>query len=112
MTEAGFEKVAALGDLAEGVPTAARLANGEWICMVRVANLVYAIDDRCTHAEFSMSDGEMVDDHAIECALHGARFDIRDGSVLSDPADTPIGTYEVRINDNQVWVRRKRSGPA
>jgi nitrite reductase/ring-hydroxylating ferredoxin subunit len=81
------------------------LADGRGVCLVRVAGDVFALEDKCSHADFPMSDGDMVDDYAIECPLHGARFDLRDGTVLEPPADEPLRTFEVRVEHDDVWVR-------
>jgi len=66
---------------------------------------VFACEDRCSHAEFPLSEGEMVDDFVIECGLHGAQFDIRTGEVLEPPADERIQMLEVKIEDDVVFVR-------
>ena len=100
-----FQKTIAVTELAENVPYGVVLDNGEQVCLVRVGETVHAVQDRCSHAEFPMSDGELVDDHVIECPLHGAQFDVRDGQVLEAPADEPLEVYEVRIEQGAVWVR-------
>ncbi len=105
MGEAGFEKVASLEELPEGVPVGAALGNGEEVCLVRVSGEVYAFQNRCTHAEFPMSDGDMVDDYVIECGLHGAQFDIRSGKVLELPADEDLPCYQVKVEDGAVLVK-------
>ena len=104
MSEDGFERVAPLEDFAEGVPTGLQLLSGEEVCLIRVQGEVYGIAEDCTHGEFPMSDGAMVDDYIIECAMHGAQFDVRDGSVIEPPAEEPIQSYEVKVADGHVWV--------
>ena len=76
---------------------------------VRVAG-VFAIEDSCTHAYFPMSDGDVVGDCEIECALHGAKFDLRDGSVLSAPATDALKTYRVMEQDGGIWVGEQLGG--
>ncbi len=105
MSEQPFERVAAIGELDDGMPVRVHLDNGEAVCLVRVNEEVYAMADRCSHADFPMSDGDMVDDHVIECSLHGAQFDVRTGAVLEEPADDPLTTYDVRIDGGAVSVR-------
>ena len=105
MGDANFEKVAVLSDLPEGTPVGVQLTNRQPICMVRMGNEVFACEDRCSHAEFPLSEGEMVDDFVIECGLHGAQFDIRTGEVLELPADERLQMLEVRIEDDVVFVR-------
>jgi 3-phenylpropionate/trans-cinnamate dioxygenase ferredoxin component len=43
-------------------------------------------------------------EYAIECPRHGALFDIRDGSVLSMPAVTPVQTYVVKVEEDGIYV--------
>lgn len=105
MSEAGFEKVASLDDLADGAPVGIQLAGGVEVCLVKVNGEVYAFQNRCTHAEFPMSDGDMVDDYVIECGLHGAQFDVRSGKVLELPAEEDLPCYEVKVADGAVWVK-------
>jgi 3-phenylpropionate/trans-cinnamate dioxygenase ferredoxin subunit len=59
---------------------------------------VHAIGDMCSHAEVSLSEGE-VSDCTIECWLHGSQFDLRTGAALSLPAIRPVPVYPVTIDD-------------
>jgi len=109
MLDAEFERVAELGDLTEGQPVGVALADGEPICLVLVGDEVFALADRCSHADYPMSDGELVDEYVIECVLHGAQFDIRTGEVVEDPATEALALYEVKVDEGAVWVRRSTS---
>ncbi|TRZ57290.1 MAG: non-heme iron oxygenase ferredoxin subunit [Streptomycetaceae bacterium] len=73
------------------------------ICVTRIGDEVFAIDDVCTHSEASLSEGD-VSDHKIECWLHGAEFDLRTGAALTLPANIAIQTYPVTIVANSVTV--------
>jgi len=65
---------------------------------------VHAIGDVCSHAEVSLSEGE-VEDCSIECWLHGSRFDLKTGQPLALPAIRPVPVYPVTIDDaGQVLV--------
>jgi 3-phenylpropionate/trans-cinnamate dioxygenase ferredoxin component len=69
----------------------------------------YALEDRCSHEDYELSNGEFDPDHAtIECVLHGARFDVRDGRELCPPAYSPVAKFPVRIEDGAVWTRDDR----
>jgi 3-phenylpropionate/trans-cinnamate dioxygenase ferredoxin component len=63
----------------------------------------YAIDDVCTHEEFSLSDGELwgMD---VECPQHGSRFNLSTGKVTGLPAVIPARTYPVRVEGSDVYV--------
>ena len=65
----------------------------------------YALEDKCSHEDFELSAGSFdADEATIECVLHGARFDIRNGRVLCQPASADIATYVVRIENGEVYV--------
>lgn len=67
---------------------------------------VYALEDRCSHEDFELSAGTFDgDDATIECVLHGAKFDVRDGRALCAPAYSPVTTFPTRISDGAVWLQ-------
>ena len=71
---------------------------------------VYALEDRCSHEDFELSAGHFDPvDATIECVLHGARFDVRDGRALCPPAYAPAIKFPVRIEDGAVWTRDDRA---
>jgi 3-phenylpropionate/trans-cinnamate dioxygenase ferredoxin subunit len=78
--------------------------NGEDLCLTRIGNEVFAINDTCTHSEASLSEGD-VTDFKIECWLHGAEFDLRTGEALTLPANIAVKTYPVNIVDDVVEVQ-------
>lgn len=69
----------------------------------------YALEDRCSHEEFELSIGNFdADEATIECVLHGARFDVRDGRALCAPAYEPVAKFPVKIEDGAIWTRDDR----
>lgn len=64
---------------------------------------VKALDDKCSHGEISLSEG-FVDNDTIECWAHGAKFDLNTGKPLSLPAYEPVATYEILIDNNDIYV--------
>jgi 3-phenylpropionate/trans-cinnamate dioxygenase ferredoxin subunit len=74
------------------------------IALFQVWGQFYAIDDVCTHDGGPLSEGNL-DGFAIACPRHGAKFDIRDGRALTMPATQPTASYEVKVEDGQVYVR-------
>ena len=97
-----YTKVCALDDLTPGRPAAADV-DGVTVALVRTGEHVYAVDDTCTHASVSLSEGE-VDGCTIECWLHGSRFDLRTGRPTGPPATLPVATYPVTIDAGEVYV--------
>ena len=77
--------------------------NGESICVTRVGDEVFAINDVCSHSDASLSEGD-VTDFKIECWLHGAEFDLRTGEALTPPAVAPVKTYSVTVDGDSVTV--------
>ena len=76
------------------------------IALVRIGEDFYAIGDRCSHADFSLSDGDVyAEDYEIECWKHGSTFDVKTGEPQSLPATKPVPTYRVEVVDGDVKVR-------
>lgn len=70
---------------------------------------LYALEDRCSHEDFELSAGAF--DGAggtVECVLHGARFDVRDGRALCAPAYEPVAKFPVRVDESGIWTRDDR----
>ena len=91
-----------LATLVAGKPVKLEKA-GRTICVTRVGNEVFAIDDTCSHSDASLSEGE-VTDFKIECWLHGAEFDLRTGEALTPPAVAPVKIYPVIVDGDSVTV--------
>jgi 3-phenylpropionate/trans-cinnamate dioxygenase ferredoxin subunit len=103
----GFTRVAALSELGED--TACRVdVDGVAVCLARSGGGVFALADLCTHAEVALSEGEVEND-TVECWLHGSRFDLRTGAPIGLPATTPVATYPVRVEGDDVLVAVKES---
>ena len=97
--------VARLTDLEAG--TARRVqVDGRPVALVRCGDDVYAISDICSHANVSLSEGEILcADREIECWKHGSTFSLVDGEPQSLPATQPVPVYEVEVRDGDVIVR-------
>lgn len=69
----------------------------------------YALEDRCSHEDFELSAGAFdAANGTIECVLHGARFDVRDGRALCAPAYEPVAKFPVKVDDAGIWTRDDR----
>ena len=81
------------------------IVDGLPISVVRLGDDVYAIGDTCSHAEVSLSEGEVwADEKSIECWKHGSRFDILTGEPITLPATVPIPVFVARVVDGNVEV--------
>jgi nitrite reductase/ring-hydroxylating ferredoxin subunit len=64
---------------------------------------IYAVADECSHDSAPISEGELRGEEIV-CPRHGARFNVKDGSVKAPPALVPIDTYEVKVEGEDVYV--------
>lgn len=63
----------------------------------------FCVDEMCSHEDYSLYLG-CIKDGKIKCSLHGSYFDLASGEPTCEPADKPIRTYVVKVEDGQVWV--------
>ena len=77
---------------------------GQLIVLANVEGSFYALQDRCTHQDYPLSDGEL-DGTRLECIYHGARYDVRTGRAVQLPAIRPVKTYEVEVRGDDVYIR-------
>ncbi len=84
--ERDFETVATVNQIPpEGVLAVVK-SDGQRVCLIRSRGRVAAVADNCTHQDFEMSLGDVLPDGTIQCAWHGARFDVMTGAVRQGPA--------------------------
>ncbi|POR50177.1 phenylpropionate dioxygenase ferredoxin subunit [Paraburkholderia eburnea] len=74
------------------------------IAVVNSGGSFYAISDRCSHGNASMSEGYIEDDGTVECPLHSARFCLKTGKALCQPATEPLSTFPVVVVDDAIYV--------
>lgn len=73
------------------------------LVLCRFRDEYFAVENMCSHAMATFDDGRMRG-YRLMCPLHGATFDIRDGSVTGKPATRPIGSYATRVVNGMVEV--------
>ena len=96
--------IGTLDDFESGVPRQIRVVD-RVLVVVRIGDDVYVLDDRCSHEEFSLAEGEVDCETAeIECARHGAMFRLKDGEPMSLPATRPVAHYDVRNFNGRLEV--------
>ncbi|MBX9685224.1 MAG: non-heme iron oxygenase ferredoxin subunit [Candidatus Obscuribacterales bacterium] len=81
------------------------------ILIARWEGRLYAIDDRCTHDNGPLAEGEL-EDGQLECPRHGARFDLVTGKALCLPAVGGVAVYSVEIRDGDIYVGLPTNGSA
>lgn len=97
-------RVCSAGDVKAGTAVRFEVA-GQPLCVVRIEEHWYVIGDRCSHGNYSLSEGEVSeDDREIECPKHGSIFSLGTGEPQSLPATKPVPVYMVRIDGDDVIV--------
>ena len=74
------------------------------ILIANVDGEFYAVENQCSHASVPLDDGTLRGCE-LECDLHGAVFDIRDGKVLELPARSPLRSFPVERRGDRISVR-------
>jgi 3-phenylpropionate/trans-cinnamate dioxygenase ferredoxin subunit len=101
---ARWVRVADVGECGEDGCLRAVGANGEPIVLARWEGEIFALEDCCSHEDFLLSEGQL-EDGRVECALHGAKFDVRTGRAVQLPAVKPVRTFPVEIRGDGVFVQ-------
>ena len=97
-------RVCGWSELADGTPRRVEV-NGRAVAVVRIGEQVHAIDDICSHAEVSLSEGDVdFEECALECWKHGSLFDLRTGEALTLPAVRPVAVHTVTLEGDDVLV--------
>jgi nitrite reductase/ring-hydroxylating ferredoxin subunit len=97
----GYVRVAAVDAVREDGPLVESV-DGRTVGLFHHEGSVYAVDNRCPHMGFPLSDGR-VDDCVLTCPWHHARFDVTGGDTF-DPWADDVRTYPVEVRDGDVWV--------
>ncbi len=64
---------------------------------------LYAIEDRCSHDDGPLAEGEFDPDNCtVECPRHGSVFDLKTGKPMTLPAYVPVDTYPVIVEDEKI----------
>ncbi len=95
-------EVCPLAELPPGEVAVVTTAQGR-IAVFNADGELYALADRCSHADAYLSDG-WLEGCEVECPLHGATFDVRTGQPTGPPAAAPVQVYPVHIRNGLVFV--------
>ena len=97
-----FVKVTEKKDLPPGKAISVDV-NGTQIALFNIKDEYYAIDDTCTHAGGSLSEGE-VNGTTVTCPWHEAKFNITNGEVLGEPAEEAVKSYKVHLEGEDIKI--------
>jgi nitrite reductase/ring-hydroxylating ferredoxin subunit len=100
-TTTGWKHLCAAAKLREGEPlgfTVDELRIG----LYKIDDEIFATDDVCPHAFALLSTG-FIEGHVVECPLHGAMFDVRNGECRAGDYDD-IRVFQVEVRDGEIYV--------
>lgn len=92
----------------ELAPDSARRVDvaGHRLAVVRLGDEIHVIGDRCSHADYSLAEGEVdPDERTVECWKHGSAFSVDSGEPACLPAIKPVPVYEVSVSGGEVKVK-------
>lgn len=101
-------RVCSVADLSEGSGTAFEITGDTTVALFKIGGEVFAVSDRCSHAEASLSKGDVFGCE-VECPRHGAVFDLSTGEPQTLPATVPLTKYDVRIEDGAVSINMREA---
>jgi len=105
-----FVRICALADLVDGA--AAKFEVGKHVvAVVRIGDRVYAIGNRCSHADVSLADGDVdCDTKELECVRHGSAFSLETGEPSTLPATQPVPVFVAEVREGHVYLSREPAG--
>lgn len=99
---AEFVKIASVDDIPVGTMKSFQRKNQRYI-ICRTEDNFYALADECSHDYVPLSLGH-IEGKEVVCARHGARFLLETGDATAPPAVAGIDTYEIKIENNEIFV--------
>jgi 3-phenylpropionate/trans-cinnamate dioxygenase ferredoxin component len=80
------------------------------VALFRTEEGIYALDDICSHEYSRLSEGEVWAGE-VYCQKHGSRFNLRTGSVTGLPATLPVKTWDVKVENGEIWIASRTTEP-
>ena len=105
MSENNYQQVASTSDIPRGKTLIVTVDNIQ-VLICHTAEGYFAVDNLCSHAEASLGEGKLKGQRII-CPLHGAAFDVRDGSALSKPAKLPLCSHALKVEGENILMALK-----
>lgn len=97
-----FVKVATTDELTEQSVKCVEV-EGQKIALFDVQGEIFAVSDTCTHRGGPLSEGKL-EGTTVTCPWHGARFDVRSGTVLGPPAALGVKSYPVKVTGTDIVI--------
>ena len=73
--------------------------------IVKAQDKIYATDGICTHEYADLSNGFLNEEQkTVTCPLHLSVFKLDNGIPENPPAEIPLKTYNVKVENKGVYV--------
>lgn len=108
MEQEGWRQAMPLDQVPEGRPVRVEV-HGTAVLLVRAGERLLAIDNRCSHQGAPLHRGtvRLGSLNLVTCPAHGSKFNLENGAVLRGPASTGLPTYDARVTDGVVELRKR-----
>ena len=100
----GFEKVAETSEIPPGGMKVFKVGQTD-VLVANVEGKLYAIGNKCTHVGGPLGEGKLTGS-VVDCPWHGSKFDVKTGAVKTGPAVKPEPTYELKVENSSVWIKK------
>jgi nitrite reductase/ring-hydroxylating ferredoxin subunit len=100
----GYEKVGQVSDFPVGSMKKVTLW-GQDVLLANSGGTIFAIGNKCTHRGGPLNEGEL-EGTTVTCPWHGGQFDVSSGKVLAPPPMKDEQAYQVRIEGDDVLVKK------
>ena len=101
----GWARVADVAELPAGA-TKVVYFQGEQVALFNTEGQVYAIGNRCSHANGQLAEGA-VKDTTVTCPNHNSQFDLASGTPVCGPAARALPIYRVKVADGAIFLARQ-----
>ncbi len=95
----------------ELVSTMSVTVDGVPVALFRTDEGIFALDDVCSHEYSLLSEGDVWSGE-VYCQKHGSRFNLRTGAVTGLPATKPVRTWDVKVENGDIWIASRTRKPS
>ena len=90
-------------EVPDGTMKMAIVDGTDQVLVINSGGTILAVQGICTHEYFELDKGFLTGG-TLTCALHLSRFDLSSGEPLDPPAELPLATYPVIVEDGRVII--------
>lgn len=79
------------------------IVNQNRICLARIEDQFFAVEDKCSHNGESLSKGNINYLGEVVCPWHGYRFQLKTGRECEERS-RDLATYPIRIDETGFYI--------